>query len=91
MRHDDERTHIGREVVVRIVPVPDILNEISGFLHLSDIVEVGADAAHNRPGPDRLSGSLGKGRDDKAVVIGPGCLNRHLLEERMIEIGQLDP
>ena len=63
----------------------------SGLMILPDVVEVGHDAAGRGIEPDGLGARLGEVGHEQAVMIGPGSLHRHLLEQRMVEIGELEP
>ena len=91
VRNDDERTHRRCEVVVGIDPAGHVLGEIFRLHHFSDVVEVGADAANGRIGPDRLGAGFGEVGHGETVMVGAGRFEGHALEQRVIEVGGLEP
>ena len=91
VRNNDERTHGRREIVVRIDPAGRVLGEIFRLHHFADIVEVGADAANRRIRPDRFGAGFGEVGHGEAVMVSAGRFEGHALEQRVIEIGRLQP
>ena len=88
---DDERAHARGEVLVRVGAGRDVFGEVLRLDDLADVVEVGHDAAGGGVEPDGLGARFGEVGDDQAVMVGAGRLHGHLLEERVIEVGQLEP
>ena len=66
-----------------------IFHEIERLGDLADIVVIGAHPGQERVGVDGTGRGLGHGADHHAVVIGARGLQNHLLQEGMIQVGQL--
>jgi hypothetical protein len=91
VRHDDESAHVRRKVVMRIMSFTDVFDEIGGFFHLPDIVKISTNPTHDGAGTDRLGRRLRERRNDETVMVGSRCLDRHLFEQGMVQVRQLDP
>ena len=68
---------------------PHVFGEVLGLHEFADVVEIRADAADGGVGADGFGGGFGEVRDDEAVVVGAGRLDRQALEQRMIQVGEL--
>ncbi len=91
VRDDDQRAHRRREIVVRVALEVHVLGEIIRLHQFADVVEIGADAAKRGVRADRFGGGFREIRDDQAVVISAGRLDRHPAQQRMIEVGSFQP
>ena len=91
MRDDDQRAHGRREFVVRVAVAPHVFGEIVGLHELADVVEIRAHPAHCGVGPDGLGRGLGEIRHHQAVVIRPRRLDGQALEQRVVQVAQLQP
>ena len=91
VRDDDQRAHRRREFVVRVAVAPHVFREVIGLHELADVVKIGTHPAHRGVGADRLGGRFGEVGDDEAVVVGAGRFDGHALEQRVIQVGQLQP
>ena len=84
MRHDDLGAGVGVELGVWIVHAfTTVFNERSGPDRFADIMMVRADAASAacpRRWPRRRFGHVA---DDQGVMIGAGCLQQELAQERV--------
>ena len=70
---------------------PDLVfDEVQGFLHLADVMVIGAHLGQKGVGVDGLGRGLHHVADDHAVVIGAGSLNHQLPQEGLIQIGELE-
>ncbi len=91
MRHDDQRAHRGREIVMRIALEVHVLGEVIRLHQFADIVEIGTNAAERGVRADRFRGRFREVRDHQAVVIGARRFDRHPPQERMVQIRGLQP
>ena len=91
MGHDDQCAHGRGEFAVGILADAHVFGEILGLHELADVVKVGADARHRGIRPDGLGGGFGEVGDDEAVVVGAGCLDGQALEQRVVQIGEIQP
>ena len=66
---DNQGTHGGGEFVVGVAIVAHIFGEVIGFHEFSDIVKVGAGAAHCGVSADGFGGGFGEIGDEKTMVI----------------------
>jgi len=90
MVEDDQAAHAGLEVTVRVDALGDVLGEELRLVQLADVMEVGADARHQRVGADGLGGLFGQGRHGQAVVVGPRGLEPQTLEQRVVQVAEFD-
>ena len=84
MGGDDELAHFRAELGVPALGIGGILREVLGLGHLAHVVEVGADAAQQVVGADRLGGRLGEAGHVQRVVIGPRSLHLEPPQERLL-------
>jgi hypothetical protein len=69
MRDDYQCAHRRRQLVVRIVAGAHVLGEIFRLHQFADIMEISADSAQCRIGPDGFRGRLGEVGHGQAVVV----------------------
>ena len=66
-----------------------VLHKVFGIVHLANVVEIAADARHQRIRPDLAAGRLRKGRHHHGMVVGAARRHEHLLHDRVVQVAQI--
>ena len=91
VRDEDQRAHRRGEVVVRVPVGTHVLREILRLHELADVVKIRARPAHAGVRADAFGRRLGQPGHGLAVLVGAGRIQREPHEQRMIQVGQLQP
>ncbi len=93
--HDVRHDRVGADVRIEglvggALAGPEVLDEVLGLNRLAEVVVVGADAREQRVGADRGGRGLGEVRHGARVLPAPRGLGGHLLEQGLLEVGEVE-